>query len=369
MKSTGSSFAALALAMLLCDACGDRSPPPLRADGGLGNPNCTTLANCARKTYGSPCSSATDCTRDLSCVSGTCVCATGSTYCPAKKLCLLSNECCSTSDCGTGKTPDACHLELACVDSKCTYPSKCANGSQICSDGVCRCPPGRRLCGAGDICIPITLCCDDASCTTPPDTCHSARNASCTFGACVYPLIACEPDQICVAGTCNSSALTLRAEIPSGFPSSFAYDPTPPSGTRSDTTNITRLHIQFTIINTSASPVEVYPGVVPKVRVYSFKKNGVPLPVLGREFPHPLETETYDAMKALGVIAPRGSLTSPVYSADRSNFFSTGDLAKEMLQRVYRPDGPGHYTVVFAYVYSRGFAGTLLSNEVSFDLY
>jgi hypothetical protein len=98
------------------------------------------------------------------------------------KKCILSDQCCTTADCGT---------RGECVNGACVCPAgkKACNGgcipedsccqssdcgpTQTCTNGTCTCPGNQTKCGSA--CIESGLCCPDGGCpagqTCEGDTC------------------------------------------------------------------------------------------------------------------------------------------------------------------------------------------------------
>jgi hypothetical protein len=149
---------------------GATSPPP----GATCTPSCAGKA-CGDDGCGGSCDT---CGADETCLSGTCVCASGFKICLG--ACIAEDECCSV-DCDDGNpcTTDTCDART-CVHTLLADGAPCGGGAQ-CIGGVCVPPP--TCAGLLGACTVHEDCCSAAcqgtgrcACSQAGEPCHASSD-------------------------------------------------------------------------------------------------------------------------------------------------------------------------------------------------
>ncbi len=191
--------------------------PGMGADAGgatarpcLYSSECPTPLICRQSFCVAECIEDRDCPAGQSCTSGSCTLDPVVTADGGPPQCVFSSDCANPSetcvagtcrcqcqdsrDCPTGMTCDGCGCQLADASAGCTFNSDCGAG-QICDQGTCRCE-----CREDRDC-PTAMSCDGCGCvglTGPkPDGAPDSFGAGCTLSSdCDFPLV-CTPTGVC----------------------------------------------------------------------------------------------------------------------------------------------------------------------------
>src|SRR5690606_26218805 len=133
------------------------------------------------------------------------VAGTGCVNAPTTDPCDDGDQCTSDDTCGDGVCAGTIDEDASCDDG-----NRCTSGDRCHLEGAC--PGAPIVCDDGDVCTfdecdPAIGCryppnqgerCDDGSPCTLQDTCDAD-------GACVGADKPCQPDDLCVIGTCRES--------------------------------------------------------------------------------------------------------------------------------------------------------------------